>query len=160
MYSLIMLKYVFYFFILQFIIYMTSSNSITLFSILFIHIGDKFLQFQKVSMTQARLFNPKNKIYLLVSETYIQKKNNIDFLEKYNVTCVTIQSLAQTEHHKRFNNIWLSKPNRRIYEFWHYTTERFFLIEEFMMVCHHYTSLQCLIIITFIDIQCRECHTH
>ena len=61
-------------------------------------------------------------------------KNRHDFVEKYAVKCITLESLTQTDHHKRFNSKWLSQRNKKIYEFWHFTTERFFVIEEFMMV--------------------------
>ena len=55
------------------------------------------------------------------------------FLTKTNITFVKSESLHKSTHHTIFNKKWLEMLKEKKMEFWHYTTERFFYLEDFMM---------------------------
>ncbi len=94
-------------------------------NLIFIHIGNKKVEYLNYSIQQALFFNKKIKIFLVCNKnTY----NRISNKNKKKIIFENIKELEISNNHKNFvNNNLLDK---KWYEgFWTYTTERFFYLE-------------------------------
>lgn len=100
------------------------------YSIVFVYLGNKLPHYLEHSMHQARLFNKNCNLFLLLNDTAINK--NISLLkkiERYEPIIVTCESLKKSTIHDEFDRICLQ---RSMYDYWKFTTERFFCIHELM----------------------------
>lgn len=89
--------------------------------VILIHIGEIFYGYINECIKQIKLFNDC-KIYLAISESHFD-------LVQYNVELIALEHLAPSEEHLYFNsNTLLNKFFRG--GFWHYASERFFILEE------------------------------
>ena len=94
---------------------------------IFIHLGDKFFpEYTEYTFKQCKKWNPDNDIYFICSDVH---KSKIDTnLVKF----ISISSLTQTEHHKKYNNdVKIDEGFRD--GFWRFTTERLFTLEDFCL---------------------------
>lgn len=93
-------------------------------SIVFIHIGKEIPRYLQVAVDQAKLFNPDISIYVCAN------RRAIGVNELIGVQLVDIESLNSSSTHKRYEKRKIQK------NFWRYTLERFFILEELMTDFH------------------------
>lgn len=85
-----------------------------------IHIGDKFPEYMNTCIKQIRLWNPTAKIYCLLSECHKNKLNLND------CSFVSLSNIVVSPKRAAFNH------RSALEGFWRVTTERFFILEDFM----------------------------
>ena len=108
-------------------------------TIVFVHLGDILPEFMRVCLSQTRLFNRLNPMYLIADAAMLVSNSSDSaeavqtFMTKNDIVFVPSESLYKSTHHVIFNKKWLEVLKEKKMEFWHYTTERFFYIEDFMM---------------------------
>jgi hypothetical protein len=85
-----------------------------------VHIGDKFPSYLNTCIQQIRLWNPTSKIYCIASDCHRNKLNLTD------CSFVPMSSLPVSTKRVAFNQ------RSALEGFWKYTTERFFVLEDFM----------------------------
>jgi hypothetical protein len=108
----------------------TSQN----YSIVFIHVGNPIPTYIKTAVMQARLFNPSAELYLIAEkiayDEYQDSSNQID-LDECGLNFISCESLSPSKEPRDFNE--LSRLNKEFRNgFWHYASERFFYLEEFI----------------------------
>ncbi len=101
-------------------------------SIVFVHVGPRLPDYMEDSLSQARLFNKTCPIYLAASQEALQGLS--EKARAASPTLVPLETLQKTENHLCFNNFSVMDRSFRG-GFWHYTSERFFYLEE---VIAHY----------------------
>lgn len=84
-----------------------------------IHIGKHFPEYTNTCIKQVRLWNPNSTIYCIMSESHKQK-----ITEEINF--VSIESISNSSKHAAFHK------RCPVEGFWKVTTERFFILEDFM----------------------------
>jgi hypothetical protein len=103
----------------------SSIFSLSNYNIVFVHIGEKLPTYSFEAIKQARLFNPDSNIYFLAEKKLeSQIKEN---LFKENIEVVALESLKQSKEHLYFQKNFIKNNN-----FWVFTTERFFYLQEFI----------------------------
>lgn len=85
-----------------------------------IHIGDHFPSYVNTCIKQIRLWNPNSKIYFLASDCHREKVNLHD------CSFVSLSSICVSPKRAFFNH------RSALNGFWKVTTERFFILEDFM----------------------------
>lgn len=93
------------------------------YNIVYVHMGKELPTYSIDSVKQARLFNPECNIYFLVEDsltTYLKSQLNAD-----NIFVISIETLNQSPEHSFFKKKFPQKQ-----QFWIYTTERFFVLQE------------------------------
>lgn len=85
-----------------------------------IHIGEHFPEYMNTCVKQIRLWNPTSKIYCIASESHRDKLNLHD------CSFVSLSSIAVSPKRVFFNK------KSALEGFWRVTTERFFILEDFM----------------------------
>jgi hypothetical protein len=93
-----------------------------------VHIGDKFPSYMNTCVKQIRLWNPTAKIYCILSDCHKGKLNLQD------CSFVSIGNIAVSPKRAAFNH------RSALEGFWKFTTERFFVLEDFM---RQYNYEQC-----------------
>lgn len=91
----------------------------------FVYIG-KLRDYMHNTLKQVRLWNPKTPLYVCISRLD-ENKPYIDSFKQYNVIIIYLEDLEETSHHKRFH---INYTNLSMNNFWKYTMERFFYLEE------------------------------
>jgi hypothetical protein len=87
----------------------------------FVHVGPTPPPYLPIAIEQTRLFNKTCPIYLLIDQKAISK------LPKHlSAYIIPLESLQKSDSHKKY------EKNNTQKEFWRYTTERFFYLEEFI----------------------------
>ena len=103
--------------------YNTSESG----SFMYVFIGT-MLAYMKDSIHQIRLWNNETPIYVCVTRS----EENIPFIDTfklYNVHIIYLDELQSTQHHDQFHKVY---HNHTRNNFWKYTMERFFYVEECM----------------------------
>ncbi len=90
-----------------------------------VHIGEHFPEYMNTCVKQIRLWNPNSKIYCLASECHKNKLNLTD------CSFVSLGNIAVSPKRAAFNR------RSALEGFWKVTTERFFILEDFMRQYHY-----------------------
>lgn len=90
-----------------------------------VHIGEKFPEYMNTCVKQIRLWNPTSKIYCITSECHRGKLNLTD------CSFVALSSIAVSPKRAFFNR------RSALEGIWKVTTERFFVLEDFMRQYHY-----------------------
>ncbi len=103
-------------------------------SLIFVHLGQNIPSYTFTSLKQARFMNETCDIYLLTSRTSIQ---NLDSKIKeelllYSISLIDIDALPVSQEHLLFRS--QNSLSDALQGFWKYTTERFFVIFDFLKV--------------------------
>ncbi len=105
-------------------------------SIVFVHIGPQLPGHLKVALGQARFFNQKSRIILIVSAEAIIRT---PLSRNLNIEIVPCEALGLSLRHQDF--LEFSNLDKKFREgFWLHTTERFFYLET-LMVKHKITDV-------------------
>lgn len=91
----------------------------------FVHIGDQLPPYIETALSQARLFNPECKIYLIANKNAVTAYK--ESFEKLNIKTVHCEDLKPSKYHKKF----LSGTPYKC-ALGRYSSERFFLLDELM----------------------------
>lgn len=98
-------------------------------SIVFIHLGNTIPEYLPTAISQARIFNEKSPIYLILNRRAYKKSESV--LKQEKVKIVFYENLRQSPEHIRFKKkSTLDKKFRS--GFWAYASERFFSLDDFM----------------------------
>lgn len=98
--------------------------------IVFVHLGHGFPSYMYTAIRQGTLFNPDTDIYVVVHDrTWKMLTKQRRFPQ--NVHLVNRRTLPISEKHKKFAQIGSSEMN-----YWRYTLERFYVVEELMEAYH------------------------
>jgi hypothetical protein len=101
------------------------------YSIVFVHSGLSLPSYIEYSLKQARLFNPSATIFLLMNERAQNCRINKEICPENGIQVFFIEALNRSDAHKKFlKETKLDKKWRA--GFWMKTTERFFVLDEFM----------------------------
>ena len=92
--------------------------------LIYIHLGNKFIEYLNDSIYQTFLFN--NDINIIV----VVNKQNKSKIKDKRVQLISYEKITQTAEHKYFINNHTMKSSRN--KFWIYTIERFFILYEVM----------------------------
>lgn len=96
-------------------------------SIVFVHVGSSLPSHIFTTISQARLFNKECPIYLIASRSAL--RNGQESLKKYKIEAVPYESLERSPKHYEFA---CGRHDRGGENFWIYTSERFFYLQEFV----------------------------
>lgn len=110
-----------------FLLLLLFSGKLLAHCIVFIHIGPTLPEHLTGSIKQARLFNKDCPIYLIASQASLENQSST--LTEHNIIYVSCESLAPSLSHQEF---WEANTNWTGGNFWIYTSERFFYLEEFV----------------------------
>ncbi len=98
-------------------------------AIVFVHLGRKIPEYLPTAIEQARLFNPKSRIFLIANQAALQLPSRGKKWE--GVECIYKESLPRESVHEEFSS--KARMNRTFRgEFWTYAMERFFYLYELM----------------------------
>ena len=93
-------------------------------NLIYIHLGENFIEYLNDSIQQSYLFNPNIKITVVVNCTNKSK------ITDTRVELISYEKLHKTMEHKTFLENHKMKSSRN--GFWIYTIERFFVLYEVM----------------------------
>lgn len=94
-------------------------------NLIYIHLGDNFINYLNDSIKQSLLFTKNIKIIVVVN-----LKNKSKVFKHNNVNIISYEKIKKTHEHKNYLEHNNQKTSRN--KFWIYTTERFFVLYEVM----------------------------
>lgn len=98
------------------------------YSIVFVYIGEKLPNYLSISTAQARLFNKSAQIFLIANESSLNSHSAlVHELQLFGVQLIPCEKLNSSEQHIAFKH---RCDNLSVSEYWRYTTERFFYLDE------------------------------
>ena len=105
------------------LLHVTSSYA----SIVYVYLSPELPSYVCVGLEQARLFNPKTKIFLIANESALNQCR--DALKAHNIIAVAAENLRPSKEHESFNKT-TTLDNKSLGGLWRKSTERFFYIQE------------------------------
>ena len=101
------------------------TNSYT--NIVYVYLSPELPSYVCVGLEQARLFNPKTKIFLIANESALNHCR--DALKAQNIIAVAAETLHPSKEHALFNKT-TTLDNKSLGGLWRKSTERFFCVQE------------------------------
>ncbi|MFI0435520.1 MAG: hypothetical protein ACH350_07340 [Parachlamydiaceae bacterium] len=125
-----MKKIIYFFFFFVFTVFFNIASAKSDYSIIFIHIGKTIPPHVPIALAQARLFNQDCPI-ILAGNQEAMKDISLACAQS-NVTFIALESLVQTEEHKKFRQL-SGLDNKWHNGFWLYTSERFLYLQDLIL---------------------------
>lgn len=100
------------------------------YSLVYVYLGEKIPEYTLSTITQARLFNTNAQIYFILSQNTLEKqKSLIEKLKVLKIHFVKNEELVKSPEHIEFERRFAVF---KAADYWKYTTERFYCIQELM----------------------------